>query len=231
MNAELGKFFTIMGSVYAEYPNFNLVHLGQTMRKFPDARWTDALSRGQIESKIWLVNELSRHINDGLFYILGGWYGVLPYLMFQSGKFGDIRIRSFDIDEKCAPIAERLNLQYFVDDWRFKAATRDMYDMSYDPCHNDVKRANGTTAHLIEHPDVIINTSCEHLADFQAWWDRVPPGKMVALQSNNFFGWPEHVNCVYDLDDFIRQTALSTIFCAGECVFDHYERFMVIGKK
>ena len=37
--------------------------------------------------------------------------------------------------------------------------------------------------------DLVINTSCEHLPDFDRWWKRIPAGQQVVLQSNDYFAW------------------------------------------
>jgi hypothetical protein len=83
-------------------------------------------------------------------------------------------------------------------------------------------------------PDTIINTSCEHIPNFKEWYNKIPAGKLVILQSNNFFELDEHINCVNDLDDFASQAPLSEILYEGELDLSkhvNYTRFMRIGIK
>jgi hypothetical protein len=80
-------------------------------------------------------------------------------------------------------------------------------------------------------PDLIVNTSCEHLADFGGWFARVPAGQLVALQSNDYYAIAEHVNCVPDLAAFRAQAPLGEVLYAGEQPRKRYRRFMLIGRK
>ena len=61
---------------------------------------------------------------------------------------------------------------------------------------------------------------------------KIPAGKLVILQNNNFFEVRRtHVNCVNDLDDFASQAPLSEILYDGELELPKYKRFMRIGYK
>jgi hypothetical protein len=77
--------------------------------------------------------------------------------------------------------------------------------------------------------DLVINTSCEHIADLPAWLSLLPKGTRVLLQSNDYFSEPTHVNCVASLDEFIDQASLGTIAFAGALPMKKYTRFMLIG--
>ena len=44
--------------------------------------------------------------------------------------------------------------------------------------------------------DLVVNTSCEHIADLRGWLDLLPKGTSVLLQSNDYFSEPTHINCV-----------------------------------
>ena len=35
-------------------------------------------------------------------------------------------------------------------------------------------------------PNTIINTSCEHIVNFDEWYRKIPAGKLVILQSNDY---------------------------------------------
>ena len=77
----------------------------------------------------------------------------------------------------------------------------------------------------------MINTSCEHINNFKEWYDKIPVGKIVILQTNNYFDLPEHVNCSKSLDDFAEQTPMTEVLYAGELSLEKYSRFMRIGIK
>jgi hypothetical protein len=80
-------------------------------------------------------------------------------------------------------------------------------------------------------PDLVVNTACEHLPDFARWYARIPPGHLVALQSNDYFAIDEHVNCVPDLAAFRAQAPLSDVLFAGARPHKKYTRFMLIGRR
>lgn len=229
----MNELISIMTGLEVIYKTPLLSNLKRVLSKYPDVKFEDAFSQGQLESKLWLINMLSKIQPDlGTVFILGGWYGILPALMFESDKFEIEKIRSFDIDPSCADIADTMNRTPFVlEDWMFKASTADMYDLNYNITNYITKRANGTDVDLMDSPDTIINTSCEHLEKFSDWWDRIPQGKFVVLQSNNFFSAKGHVNCVDDINKFLQKTNFAKILYSGKLELEKYTRFMIIGMK
>ena len=76
---------------------------------------------------------------------------------------------------------------YLKDKWKFKAITQDIHNINYAGHRYTTYRANGEEQILYNEPDTIINTSCEHIKDFNAWYNSIPDGKLVILQSNDFF--------------------------------------------
>tara|TARA_B100001057_G_scaffold197056_1_gene197775 strand:- start:824 stop:1540 length:717 start_codon:yes stop_codon:yes gene_type:complete len=210
----------------------------KTIRFFPEANWKDAFSRGQLRSKQWIVDTL-QHLNKplGTVYLCAGWYGTLAYMLFQSNISID-RIRSFDIDESCWRIAERLNKKYVDQGWRFKASTGDIHDITYSNLyagnrHFTTMRNNGTPVATWDpgDPDTIINTSCEHIRNFHSWYNAIPQGKLLVLQSNNFFKIEDHVNCYNNVQEFITDCPMSELQFADELDCGEYKRFMIIGRK
>jgi hypothetical protein len=202
----------------------------KTIRLYPEANWKDAFSRGQLRSKQWLVENLKNtHNNLGTVYLCAGWYGTLSYLLFLN-NFTIHKIRSFDIDESCWKIAETLNKKYVMQNWKFKASTQDIHSLEY-PGHYVTKRSNGTECELFDDPDTIINTSCEHIVNFREWYDKIPTGKIVILQSNNYYDINDHVNCYDSVDNFVKDCPMSSLDFAGELDCGSYNRFMLIGKK
>ena len=188
----------------------------------------DAYSLGQLKSKLWLIKNLPTEL--GTIFICAGWYGTLASLMFDNCRWKFNKIRSFDIDPSCYKIADAINKPWVIDGWQFKASTLDIHSMTY-PTEYTTYRYNGTSQTLVESPDTIINTSCEHIDNFEHWYNNIPDGKTVVLQTNNFFEIEEHINCSNSLNDFAIQTPMSTILYEGELVLDKYTRYMRIGIK
>jgi len=181
----------------------------------------DAMSKGQLDSKLWLIHHLMQSTDkDNLnILIVGGWIGLLSKLMFglSHSKNRINSITSLDIDPQCESFANALHFR--ENGWgknkkRFNAITDDMYSFDYSSIDFDV----------------VINTSCEHIPNIQEWLDKIPNGKMVVLQSNNF-RIPEHINCVDSIDEFKNKIKLFKIFYSMQLKFNMYTRYMIIGEK
>ena len=216
------------------YPNNTfLVQIKNTLLKFPESEiaLADALSLGQLQSKIWLINNLPSNL--GTVFICAGWYGTLAALMFERANDKFDKIRSFDIDKSCASIADNVNRPWVIDGWIFKAITQDIMDIDYTG-HSWQGWSNINQRYsfpIIDTPDTIINTSCEHIENFEDWYAKIPVEKLIILQSNNYFEITDHINCVNNLDEFAKQSPMNTLIYEGELQLPKYKRFMRIGFK
>jgi hypothetical protein len=189
--------------------------LAEAVVRHPYHNISQALGHRQIACKAWLRDELVTTLG-GTFdtvWVVGGWYGVLPAILFDDPRYNIGRITSFDLDADCAVVASAVN-RGPVAEGRFEARTGDMYELAY----------NGPA-----QPDLVINTSCEHIPDVRRWLDRMPTGMAVVLQSNDYFDEPEHVSCVKSLEAFVEQAGLSKIVYRGVLETKKYARFMLIG--
>ena len=195
----------------------------------------DCLSRGQVKSKLWLIEELAKlekkqNLKLGTIFLCGGWYAILAAMLFEQ-NFDINKVRSFDIDDSCRAIAETFNKKWVMQDWKFKSCTQDIHDINYSTHVYYVNRSDGSQCELTDSPDTIINTSCEHIENFKSWYNKIPAGKIVILQTNNYFEIPEHINCSKTIDDFAEQTPMTEVLYSGELFLDKYLRFMRIGIK
>jgi hypothetical protein len=191
----------------------------------------DALSQGQIKSKVWLIKELEKlDLNLGTIFLCAGWYAILATMLFESNCKID-KIRSFDIDPDCIEIAEIFNKLFVLDNWKFKAITEDIFNIDYfqHTWQTYSKTNNRTSRPITDSPTTIINTSCEHISDFNEWYSKIPNGKIVVLQTNNYFEIEEHVNCSESLEKFADNTPMETVLFSGELELPKYTRFMRIG--
>ena len=191
----------------------------------------DSFSRGQIQSKLWLVQELEKlDVELGTVFLCAGWYATLATMLFES----DIKvnkIRSFDIDDTCIDIAETFNKPWFVDGWKFKSITQNIMDIDYNShtwqCWSNAN--NRMSKPISDSPDTIINTSCEHITNFEEWYAKIPDGKLVVLQSNNYCEVEEHVNTHNTLKSFSDSTPMGEVLYEGGLELPQYTRFMKIG--
>ena len=82
-------------------------------------------------------------------------------------------------------------------------------------------------------PELIINTSAEHMST--DWFDQIrfkpwETKPIVAIQSNNYFGLQEHINCVHSIDHMKKIFPMEKILFAGELQLKGYKRVMLIGR-
>lgn len=177
-----------------------------------NADFSDAFSKGQLASKHWLVDNLNNHglLNDEWTYLVcGGWYAVLPSIMFSESN-EQLNITSIDIDPLCEPVANAINAEQFFNGY-FSAYTQDMYNNDYDAY------------------DVVINTSCEHIPNFEEWFSLIEPGTYFVLQSNDFLSGNGHINCVTHVSQIYRDIPYSKLIYTGTLRLPNYNRFLVIG--
>lgn len=174
-------------------------------------RTLDAFWKGQIQSKTWLVEELTKYVTKpATIDIHGGWVGTLASLIFQS----DIPVKhitSVDIDPTVEQVATMMNKIEEMDG-RFKAITKDML---ITPVHSDI----------------VINTCCEHLTQeqYNIWLENIPESSLIVLQSNDY-RIPEHVRIATTMQDFENQSNLKIKYL-GTKRLPQYNRFMLIGTK
>jgi hypothetical protein len=177
---------------------------------------SDAFSNGQIDSKIWLCEELEKlfdRIDNVAIY--GGWYGLTSFILKIRNNIEIQTIKSFDVDEASCKIADVINENWVYKTWQFKAFTEDCNRLS------------------LENIDLVINTSTEHFDEI-TWFENIPKGTVVALQSNNM-PHLDHINCTDNLQDFEKRYCLTKMLYKGEKKFEYptweFTRYMLIGIK
>jgi hypothetical protein len=178
----------------------------------------DAFSSGQVGSKLWLCEELETLFESAdNIWIYGGWYGVTAFLLNSRSNMSIGQIRSYDVDPSCEAIADMINENWVIDNWKFKAHTEDCNQL--DPSQYS--------------PDLIINTSTEHF-DSMDWWHNIPPGTVVALQGNNMIHDDHHIHSRC-LQEFVAQFPVTTTLYTGQKEFVYpdwkFTRYMLIGVK
>jgi SAM-dependent methyltransferase len=192
-----------------------LIHRVDGQAPSERAAIVQALDEVQVRSKLWLIDELTRlrDLADAELLVLGAWYGMLPLLFNLRLERPPRSMICVDIDPRpCAVGQEVIGSMY--PNIRYHCA--DVMEYDYE--------GPGENA-----PTVVVNTICEHLPDVANWWRRLPRGRLVVLQSNNYFPCPDHVNCVRGLDEMREQTPLSEVLYEGVLPLSLFDRFMMIG--
>ena len=143
--------------------------------------------------------------------ILGSWFGsiLVPALADMANK-----ISCIDIDDRVIGVGKsRLFTMYDNVDW-----------ITSDVFHKD-------RYGRIKNADLIINTSCEHMANMSSLSPLKESNAYFAFQSNDMYSIKTHVNCVSSLDEFINQLPTNAkILSKDEIKDDRGTRFTVTGK-
>ena len=68
------------------------------------------------------------------------------------------------------------------------------------------------------------------------WYNNLPDGMLVCLQTNDYFSNEQHVNCVNGVQEAdglqqIREIQMKEVLYEGEIDTHLYNRFMLIGEK
>lgn len=192
----------------------------------------DAFSEGQLKSKFWLIQKLKDHdLSDlGCVFSCAGWYGSLAFLLLADEYFSIRQCLLFEKDPLSVKVSEDLNRLFVKEDWKFKASLKNILELDYSNTHFKTLKANGTVQELYAVPDTIINTACEHIENFNSWWSKIPPKKLMILQNNDYFGLPDHINCVSSIEDFKKQANMDFLY-EGVLDLGAYRRFLLIGYK
>ena len=217
-------------------------NMKKMINRFEGDALTDAFSRGQLRSKKWLIDivkALEIDLGDTI-YVCAGWYGVLSALMFE--RIDAKNIYSFDIDPSTDNPADTLNKEYIIDNMRFKSFVNDVRELKYEAQTlpvNHYKYSDAiafektSTTHEIDAPTCVINTSCEHIEDFDVWFSGIPKGTLVIMQNNNFVEHDDEtvVNTIGNEDEWSSKLNLSEVIFKGTLNLEKYDRYMVIGRK
>src|SRR5439155_11954998 len=142
--------------------------------------------------------------------VLGGWCGVLPWLAKLTGRGSTSTWISIDVDPEASLIGRGV-FGESVPNVSFQC--QDIHSIDYH--------------HLAKEKDlIVINTICEHLPGFVDWRWLIPSGTPTILQSNDFRGCPDHVNCVDTVEELIKGALLGQVIYRGSLILSLFTRFM-----
>lgn len=216
---------------YADNPILDVFHKYFRMEK-DSVALQDAFSRGQVNSKIWLAQELSKIKNNfEMIHVHAGWYGQIRYYLDAANISYD-KMRIFDIDFNALEVSDKIFNNDKIKDFKIKSAIVDITDPSWlyrTGCEYNV--TSSTKEKTV--PDLVINTSAEHFDE--DWYTKFSirtqsSDPLFVIQSNNLFGVEEHINCVHSIDEMLIKFSMSRVEYAGEKELFGYKRFMLIGR-
>jgi len=237
--ALLNYYLTTVGERNEEDKIFRSIN---TYRKTHDdySPIHDAMSRSQIRSKIWLIDELAK-IKDtvplGCFYnilILAGWFGQLRSI--YDKKLTYRKMRFLDIDRSACQTSDYIFNLSDLENYKVKAVCADVNQLNLhkNGYEWEVENFKENTKYIEKYlPDLIVNTSAEHMTEewfHQIRFKEMESSPIVAIQSNNMFDGEGHINCVHSADHMKKKFPMKEVLYEGELQLKGYKRVMIIGR-
>jgi hypothetical protein len=173
-----------------------------------------SFTRDLIASKVWLLNELARIVPQvGTVYVLGSWYGNLGVLLALDPIIKYKRLINVETNRQFLQASQRIQDYMGIDNAEYML--KDANDLDYSQLGLD---------------GVVINTSLTDMPG-QTWFDHIPAGTLVALQSRDH----DPGNEAHSAQDITDRYPLSEIIYAGQLELTdpetRYTRYMAIGIK
>ena len=237
--ALLNYYLTTVGERNEEDKIFRSIN---TYRKTHDdySPIHDAMSRSQIRSKIWLVNELDKvrsQLTDTAYYnvlVIAGWFGQLRSI--YDRKLTYRKMRFLDIDKSACETSDYIFNLSSLDNYKVKSICADinsvvLHKNGYEWEVENFKENSKFTEKF--SPDLIINTSAEHMNEdwyHQIRFKELESNPIVAIQSNNMFDGEGHVNCVHSVNHMKKKFPMKEVLYEGELQLKGYKRVMIIGR-
>ena len=242
--AALQKDFTLLdlaSNARVLFPKekiFNAIHMYSRTHSNVDIL-NDALSRSQIKSKIWLIGELEnvrQQLQDPVYkqvVVMAGWFGQLKTIYDKKLTYRKMRI--VEMDKTACEASDYIFNLSELENYKVKAVHTDINNLTLhkNGYEWDVENFKDSTKYSEKFlPDLIINTSAEHMTE--EWYNQIrfkdlESNPIVAIQSNNLFDIPEHINCVHSVDHMKKKFPMKEILFEGELQLKGYKRVMLIG--
>jgi hypothetical protein len=237
--ALLNYYLTMVGDRNEEDKIFRSIN---TYRKTHDdcKPIHDAMSRSQIRSKIWLIEELDKvrlQLTDTAYYnvlVMAGWFGQLRSI--YDKKLTYRKMRFLDLDKSACETSDYIFNLSSLENYKVKSVCADIGNLvlhknGYEWDVENFKENSKFTEKFL--PDLIINTSAEHMTEewyHQIRFKQLESNPIVAIQSNNMFDGEGHINCVHSIDHMKKKFPMKEILFEGELQLKGYKRVMLIGR-
>ena len=172
----------------------NALNSTETSMPYVFKRVMDSLNSSQLQSKLWLIEELNwLEIKPTNVCLIAGWYAqyVVPLLL---DTFPSIQlIENFEIDKDIREMTYRFNKR-FKDEDKYRVVIKNIMFKELGKEHDF---------------DLVINCACEHM--FPMWKFREineEQDPVYVLQSSDDDTHDDHINCVQSTDELIEQARI-----------------------
>ena len=193
------------------------------------------MSRSQMKSKIWLVDELIKiKPTFSNVAVMAGWFGQLKFIFDNKLSFEKMRI--IELDKVACEVSDYVFNLPELENYKIKSVNASVNELTLhkNGYEWDVENFKEGTKYGEKFlPNLIINTSAEHMTEewfHQIRFKELESNPIVVVQSNNLFDIPEHVNCVHSVDHMKKKFPMKEILFEGELQLKGYKRVMLIGR-
>ena len=195
----------------------------------------DAFSRSQIKSKIWLIEELEKiETNYDNVAVMAGWFGQLKSIYDKKLTYSKMRI--VELDKQACETSDYIFNLSNLENYKVKSVNANINELTLHKNGYEWNVENFKDNSKYDEkflPNLIINTSAEHMTE--EWFNQIRFKNMdnspiVAIQSNNLFEIPDHINCVHSVDHMKKKFPMKEILFEGELQLKGYKRVMLIGR-
>ena len=195
----------------------------------------DAMSRSQMRSKIWLIEELAKiESNYDNVAVMAGWFGQIKTIYDKRLTYSKMRI--IELDKEACETSDYIFNIANLENYKVKSVNANineltLYKNGYEWEVENFKDGSKYSEKFL--PNLIINTSAEHMTEewfHQIRFKELESNPIVAIQSNNMFDGEEHINCVHSADHMKKKFPMKEVLYEGELQLKGYKRVMIIGR-
>jgi len=195
----------------------------------------DAMSRSQMRSKIWLIEELAKiESNYDNVAVMAGWFGQIKTIYDKRLTYSKMRI--IELDKEACETSDYIFNITNLENYKVKSVNANineltLYKNGYEWEVENFKDGAKYSEKFL--PNLIINTSAEHMTDewfHQIRFKEMESNPIVAIQSNNMFDGEGHINCVHSADHMKKKFPMKEVLYEGELQLKGYKRVMIIGR-
>ena len=166
--------------------------------------------------------------------VMAGWFGQLKNIFDKKMNYKKMRV--VELDRSACETSDYVFNLSELENHKVKAINANINELTlhkngYEWSVENFKE--GTKYNEKFLPDLIINTSAEHMTE--EWYNQIrfreiESNPIVAIQSNNLFEIPDHINCVHSIDHMKKKFPMKEILFEGELQLKGYKRVMLIGR-
>jgi hypothetical protein len=194
--------------------------------KMPIFDTHESFYHGLVSSKLWLCEQLElatyrENLQKPSLHILGCWDNLLAFMLLTRRPEYYYDVCGYDINPEAITVANKV-----CDMWKYES-----------PKVTNIVQDVNAYDYSIHSNSIFINCSIDQM-NSNAWYDSVPKGSLVCVQTTNMKDpdFPWYIKQTTDsLDELVNRFNFSTLIYSGvkniQYQVSGYKRYMIIGLK